>query len=379
MKAEYTIGGIVSALVVAGFAFLYLSPSAVTVARQNAPNMGTQEEQDTSIRDTALGTTQKIKAVPGIPYTEITNPSGFVNTNGITIKELVGKKVILVDFLTYSCINCQRTFPYINAWYEKYKDQGLEVIGIHTPEFAFEKDIGNVREAMKRFGITHPIVLDNNYATWNAYGNQYWPRKYIIDIHGNVVYDHIGEGGYEETEMKIRELLAERSEVLGMSELNTSGALAVSTLPEGVNTAKSPETYFGSSRNEHLANGTPNHSGEQTLSLPQTSARNLLYLGGTWNIVPEYAEPVSDASVLYRYNAKEVYIVAAADASSAVEILQDGKPIGTSGGEDVNDSGVVFVKESRLYKLIRNSEPGEHTLQLKVKSKGLRLYAFTFG
>lgn len=318
-------------------------------------------------------------------YVEIVNPSGFLNTGtnpdnsakSITFGELVGRKVILVDFLTYSCINCQRTFPYINAWYEKYKDQGLEIIGIHTPEFAFEKDINNVRKAMKRFDITHPIVLDNVYATWNAYGNQYWPRKYLIDIYGNIVYDHIGEGAYEETEMKIRELLAERAEVLGESKIGLDQKLTASGTSVEKNTARSPETYFGSLRNERLANGASG-SGTRTFSLPKTFVPNALYLGGTWNITPEYAESVSDASVLYTYDAKEVYIVADADTAIEIEVLQDGKPVGISGGADVTN-GTVMMKESRLYKLIRNTESGEHTLELRIKDKGLSLYAFTFG
>ncbi|MCR4333698.1 MAG: redoxin family protein [Patescibacteria group bacterium] len=362
MKAEYTISAIVSGVVVVGLLFLFLaSPAPV--------------QQGSALSPTGAQT----KAVStGVPYTEIVNPSGFVNTDGVTIKELVGKKVIVVDFLTYSCINCQRTFPYMKALYATYKDQGLEIIGIHTPEFAFEKDIDNVRKAMKTFGITYPIVLDNDYATWNAYGNQYWPRKYIIDIYGNVVYDHIGEGSYEETEMKIRELLAERAQVLGMNAPATDSALAVSEMPAEITAAESPETYFGSSRNRYLANGTPGRAGEQTFSLPQTSSPNVLYLGGTWSIAPEYAESVSSASAVYRYNAKNVYIVAEADTAISVEVLQDGMPVGDAGGEDVS-GGVVVMKESRLYKLIRNPQAGEHVLKLNVKGKGLRLYAFTFG
>src|SRR3990167_6237732 len=178
---------------------------------------------------------------PVFKYKEITSPSGFVNTGPFNLKDIVGKKVILLDFMTYSCINCQRTFPYLNAWYEKYKDQGLEIVGIHTPEFAFEKNIENVREAMRRFGILYPVVFDNDYATWRAYGNQYWPRKYLIDIHGDIVYDHIGEGAYEETEMKIRELLLERSRLLGERSAD-AGALAASQMPGTPNAARSPET-----------------------------------------------------------------------------------------------------------------------------------------
>ena len=274
----------------------------------------------------------------GKPYVEIVNPSGFVNTDGITIKELIGKKVILVDFLTYSCINCQRTFPYLNAWYAKYKDQGLEIIGIHTPEFAFEKDINNVREAMKGYGIMHPIVLDNNYATWGAYNNNYWPRKYLIDINGNIVYDHIGEGAYEETEMKIRELLEERAKLLGTTLENRDNLLVVDSKSNGANNPRSPETYFGSERNEYLKNGVSGKSGEQSFIVPTSYTKNALYLDGAWNIKNEFAETVSESKIIYRYNAKEVYIVAESDVSSVVKVFQDGKLVFDSAGVDVEQT-----------------------------------------
>ena len=145
----------------------------------------------------------------GSQYQEIVNPSGFVNTNGVPvqIRDYIGKKIILLEFMTYTCVNCQRTFPYIVKWYDTYKDAGLMVIGIHTPEFAFEKEIDNVEKAMAKSRITFPVVLDNDYSTWNAYDNNFWPRLYLIDLEGNIVYDHIGEGKYEETEAKIQELI----------------------------------------------------------------------------------------------------------------------------------------------------------------------------
>lgn len=151
------------------------------------------------------------------PAQKIVNSSGYVNTGGepITIKEFIGKEVILVDFMTYSCINCQRTFPYVTAWWEKYKDEGLQVIGIHTPEFDFEKKKTNVVRAMEKFGIEYPVVLDNAYGTWRSYENHYWPHKFLIDIHGCIVYDHIGEGAYRQTEQVIQRLLEERARVLG--------------------------------------------------------------------------------------------------------------------------------------------------------------------
>lgn len=301
-------------------------------------------------------------------YKEITNPSGFVNVDSpITIGQYIGKKVVLIDFLTYSCINCQRTFPYINAWYEKYKDQGLEVIGIHTPEFAFEKDIDNVREAMQKFGIEHPIVLDNDYGTWRAYSNSYWPRKYLIDIHGNIVYDHIGEGNYEETEREIQKALEERAEFLGEQavldeELASQNITSTQTRPA------SPETYFGSSRNEFLANGTPGSSGLATFKLPAEFEINKLYLGGEWQIEPEYAESQLDSVVNYQFAAKDVHLVAEADNSSPIEVWIDGEFVKT-----------VDIRESGLYTIFSDTNLEKRFLELRIKVPGVRLYAFTFG
>jgi len=313
-------------------------------------------------------------------YIEIAGPAGFVNTDGITIGELIGKEVVLIDFMTYSCINCQRTFPYMTAWYERYRNEGLEIIGIHTPEFAFEKDIDNVRKAMKEAGIEYPVVLDNDYATWRAWGNRYWPRKYLIDIHGNVVYDHAGEGAYVETEMMIRRALQDRALELGEPVPNNMRPLIGTMNPEERKFAQSPEIYFGSLRNELLVGGKRFLPGEQTFTLPASFVLNGLYLGGTWDITPEHAESVSDdASIVFRYRARDVYFVGSSVAGVTVEILQDGKPVGAAAGGDVAADGTAMIRDERLYKLIRNPGGEEHVIQMKVKGKGLRAFTFTFG
>lgn len=311
-------------------------------------------------------------------YVEITNPSGFVNTDSITIGELVGKKIILVDFMTYSCINCQRTFPYMTAWYERYRNEGLEIIGIHTPEFAFEKNIDNVQKAMEEAGIEYPVVLDNDYATWRAWGNQYWPRKYLIDIEGNVIYDHAGEGQYVETEMMIRRALQDRAIKLGEPVPNDTRPLIGTMNPEERKFAQSPEIYFGAWRNDRLAGGKRFVEGEQTFAVPDSPFLNALYLGGTWNITHEHAESVSDASIVFRYRARDVFIVASSDEGADIEILQDGKPLGDAAGEDVED-GALRIQDERLYKIIRNPGGEEHTLEIKVKGGKLKAFTFTFG
>lgn len=294
---------------------------------------------------------------------EITTPDGFINTDGkpITIGEFTGKKVVLLDIWTYSCINCQRTTPYLNAWYEKYKDKGLVIIGLHTPEFEFEKVYENVLAATKKLGIKYPVVLDNDYSTWNAYQNRFWPRKYLIDIDGYVVYDHIGEGAYEETEQKIQEALKERMAVLG------EGVMIDEALTKETSTGsdvRSPEVYFGSTR--------------------EPREKSFLFPSDGWSITQEFAQNVSsDASIMYRYTAKDVFFVAESDTEIVVEVLRDGKPLGPEAGSDIvkisNGKTVLKIKESGLYKIIQDDQSGTHTLELKIQKPGLKAFTFTFG
>ncbi len=301
---------------------------------------------------------------------EIVNPSGFINTDPLKLQDLVGKQVIMVDFWTYSCINCQRTLPYLNAWHEKYHDRGLTIIGIHTPEFEFEQLPENVQTAVDKYNIKYPVVLDNDYATWKAYGNRYWPRKYLVDIDGYIVYDHIGEGAYEETEQKIQELLEERAQHLGTSE----SIIRDFAQPSGATTRSadvgSPEVYFGSLRNELLSNGTPGTRGTQTFTAPEKTPLNQLFLVGQWDIQPEYAENTSSpASIIFRYQAKEVYMVASSEKPVTVSIKQDGKLLDQE----------ITVQQDGLYTLVQNPTAGEHTLELIVESPGLKAFTFTFG
>ncbi|HEY4510442.1 MAG TPA: redoxin family protein [Candidatus Paceibacterota bacterium] len=301
---------------------------------------------------------------------EIAKPFGFINTPPIKLSDLVGKKIILIDFWTYSCINCVRTIPYLNAWYEKYKDKGFVILGVHTPEFEFEKDYNNVSEAVKKFGIQYPVVLDNDYGTWNAYGNLYWPREYLIDIEGYIVHDHIGEGGYVATEGAIQEALEERMRVL-----NESGEVAKDTAkPIGAGSVefdkvKSPEIYFGSARNSLLGNGAPNASGEQTFEAPAEVKKNTLYLSGRWSFSGEYAESrTREAKIVFRYEAKNVYLVGSSENGVNLKVLRDGKEVKS-----------IEVKNEELYRLIDGTDYGEHTLEVIIQNPGLRVFTLTFG
>ena len=314
---------------------------------------------------------------------EITEPTGFVNTDGkpIKISDYIGKKVILIDFWTYSCINCQRTLPYLKAWDEKYSSQGLQIIGIHTPEFAFEKVLANVAKAVAGFGLKYPAVLDSNYGTWNAFGSQYWPNKYLIDIDGFVVYNHPGEGNYDETEAEIQKLLAERNTVFGQNMNISNGTVSpTNVISVDANKIGSPEMYFGSNRNEYLANGNRGVQGLQIFTAPSVTNLNLLYLGGRWNINSEFAEShTSGDTITYTFNAKNVYFVASSQNGTRVRIFVDGRLVGDMAGSDVSSDGILTVKDNRLYNIVSGSNYSVHTLKIETIDSGLDAYTFTFG
>jgi thiol-disulfide isomerase/thioredoxin len=312
---------------------------------------------------------------------ELIGAGGWINAEPFKLADHIGQKVILVDFWTYSCINCQRTLPYLNQWWKEYGDDGLLIVGVHTPEFAFEGDIGNVRRAVGKYGVEYPVVLDNDYATWRAYGNRYWPRKYLIDIDGYIVYDHIGEGGYEETELVIQRLLAERATRLAAARPEFPGTAQLAgaeEIEDGMR--RTPEIYFGSSRNSRLGNGQSEMAGTAAFEVPPSRGEDLYYLGGTWRIEPEYAETAEvGARIVLPYRAQKVFMVAeGVDGAAVVEVLLDGQPVGDLAGAHVVD-GRVSVTAADLYRLVEDREYGEHTLELVVKGGTVRAFTFTFG
>ena len=312
---------------------------------------------------------------------ELTDIEGFLNSEPFALSDYIGEKVILIDFWTYSCINCQRTLPYLKEWWGRYEDDGLLIVGVHTPEFEFEKDPGNVQAALEKYGVTYPVVLDNGYGTWRAYRNQYWPRKYLIDADGYIVYDHIGEGAYEETERAIRAALEELHGGEDMTmDITDEISLPLDAPVVDHRSVGSPEVYFGALRNrETLGNGRSGTAGEQTVSIPERIDPNRTYLEGTWLVTEEYAQNLTaGARVVFRYSAKSVNLVAGADDAMRITVLRDGKAIGTAGGADVSD-GTVMVEADTLYNIVDDSGYGEHTLELIIESPGVRLFTFTFG
>ena len=296
----------------------------------------------------------------------------WFNTPGdapLTMASLRGR-VVLVDFWTYSCINCIRTQPYLKAWDERYRDRGLTIVGVHSPEFPFERDAGNVEEAIERAGIEYPVAQDNDFQTWNSYANQYWPAEYFIDAEGRVRYAHFGEGEYEEKEQVIRDLLAEAGRNPGGGLSGADGE----SISEGVTT---PESYLGSARAERFTNGLI-LSGVRDFGRLEEPGQDELSYGGRWNVDPDFA--IAEGGRLkLRFGAKRVFLVLGSPGGPRrMRVLLDGSPIQPrDAGRDVSLSTVKITRE-RLYELVDLPRTGNHTLTL-IPERGVRAYAFTFG
>jgi cytochrome c biogenesis protein CcdA/thiol-disulfide isomerase/thioredoxin len=293
-------------------------------------------------------------------------------------------KVVLVDFWTYSCINCLRAIPYVRAWAEKYKDQGLVVIGVHSPEFAFEKNIDNVRRAVRDLKIEYPVAIDNAYAIWRAFGNQYWPAHYFIDAEGRIRHHHFGEGDYEESEQVIRALLAEtgKSEMAGgYVNVSATGVEA----PADLVAVQSPETYVGYDRTENFASpGGTVRDMRHEYSTPSSLQKNQWALGGDWTVESEKA--VLDGQtgrILFRFHARDLHLVLgpAPDGKPVrFKVSIDGAPPGADHGSDTDGDGNGVVNEQRLYQLVRQGKSAkDRTFEIEFLDPGAEAFAFTFG
>ena len=310
---------------------------------------------------------------------ELIPTGGWLNSEPMTIGGLRGK-VVLVDFWTYSCINCIRTLPYLTSWDEKYSDAGLVILGVHTPEFTFEKKIENVKRATEKHGVKYAVVQDNDFLTWRAYKNAYWPRKYLIDIDGFIRYDHIGEGAYDDTEEMIQLLLAERMERLGIEmDLDKAIERPEEAIDVEFRQIRTPEQYFGYGFRRTPFGNAEGYAPEKTVEYAEPFSRlaNVAYNVGTWTIKNDYMELESDTGkVLLKYSAKAVNIVASSD--STIEVYVDGKLVDENAGDDVVD-GVATIGEERLYTVVFNDVYAQHDLELRISGKGFRIYTFTFG
>ncbi len=306
----------------------------------------------------------------------------WLNSPPLTAQALKGK-VVLVDFWTYSCINCLRAIPYVKAWAEKYKDQGLVVIGVHSPEFAFEKNVDNVRKAVSDLGVTYPVAIDNNYDVWRAFDNEYWPAHYFIDAQGRIRHHHFGEGDYDKSERVIQQLLAEAgrtSVASGLVAVKATGAEAASD----ANDVQSPETYVGWRRAENFVDdkGAANDVAHDYAAA--TPALNQWGLTGNWTVGPEHAVLNGpDGGVYYRFHARDLHLVLGPGADGKpvrFQVTIDGKPPGDGHGVDTDAQGNGSVTEQRLYQLVREPGPvADHMFEIRFLDPGVQVYAFTFG
>ena len=345
--------------------------------------------------------------------------AGYINTNDskpLNLQDLKGN-VVLVDFWTYSCINCIRTIPYLNDWFEKYTGKGLTIVGVHTPEFEFEKNFNNVKSAVDKFHIKYPVLQDNDKGTWNAYENNYWPRKYIIDTEGNIRYDHIGEGAYSETEKVIQYLLAERAAKMGKTEITFSNTSVPAVSAGDGNSQASkrdfskiqtPEIYLGYQLARDRLGNTENFQPDRTVSytiphnLNNTNFKpNIVYLEGQWKNKPDNIELQSEMGrIVLNYSAKSVNIVAGGPVGATGRVSVDNftnildRPISFPSsssstslqkvkeglGTDISNVTSQFsIDSQRLYNLINSNEYGQHVVTVDVRGKGFQLYTFTFG
>jgi cytochrome c biogenesis protein CcdA/thiol-disulfide isomerase/thioredoxin len=293
-------------------------------------------------------------------------------------------KVVLVDFWTYSCINCIRALPYVKAWDEKYREQGLVVIGVHSPEFAFERDFRNVERQVRDLGLTYPVAVDNDYALWRAFANEYWPAHYFIDVRGNIRHTHFGEGEYDVSERVIQQLLAEAGGVLARAELVTPNAQGAALPSDGAGVL-TPETYIGHAR----AAGFTSPGGQMPgiahdYTAPERPRLNEWGLAGRWTVGDE--EAVLDAAkgrIVMRFQARDLHLVLGPGAGGTpvrFRVRLDGAEPGADHGADVDDDGVGTVSEHRLYQLVRQQGAIRvRTFEIEFVEPGVAAYAFTFG
>lgn len=309
---------------------------------------------------------------------DFTGGTQWLNSEPLSLTGNLKGKVVLVDFWTYSCINCIRTLPYLKQWYQAYKDQGFVIVGVHSPEFAFEKVTKNVQQAMKDFEIAYPVVQDNDFAIWTAYENRYWPAHYLIDAQGRIRYTTFGEGDYPETEAAIQALLMEAGQPPMAPVALTQTAPRVERL--------SPETYLGSARMELFDPAGSLGNGTQSFNLKANPTQDAFSLGGTWTVTDENVISGAEATLSYRFQAQHVYLVLGSGTegqSSQVKVWLDGQDLSAPGlqagaGGDVGN-GVVTVTEHRLYELINLPKNGSHVLKLEFLTPGTQAFAFTFG
>jgi thiol-disulfide isomerase/thioredoxin len=346
----------------AALALVVLSVAAIWIASQADPS-----------ETIAAVDVNKLPVGPPVPEL---HAKGWLNSGPLAAKDLAGK-VVVYDFWTYSCVNCVRTLPYVRAWYDRYRDDGLVVIGVHSPEFDFEKDHGNVERAVARLKVTWPVALDDDMAIWGDFNNRYWPAKWITDRQGRIRYFHPGEGNYTESEDVIRALLG-----VSGSSARADDPKEPKPAPDEVNQAITPETYLGTER------GSVAEAGQKAYTLSELRLHQPA-LAGTWLGEPQLIRSVSPEAALYlKYQAREVNLVMASGGPGGapvdVTVELDGKPVPEgyrTADTKVDGQGATYVhvEASDLYRLVLGPRIEEHTVRLIPRTAGLEAFAYTFG
>lgn len=317
------------------------------------------------------------------PLYSLSRATGWINSPPLTAKQLKGK-VVLVDFWAYSCINCIRSIPYLRAWADKYKDSGLVVIGVHTPEFDFEKQLPNVQKAVQKFGIAYPVALDSNNEIWNAFNNQFWPAHYFIDARGRVRYEHFGEGNYDQSERWIQKLLKEaNAKPMPASALNVQGQGIQA--PADVNDVRSPETYIGYARAQNFASqGGLKRNAERLYAEPTHLRLNEWGLVGDWADYKQFAVLNSaGGKIVFHFHARDLHLVLGPGTDGKpirFRVTVDGQAPGENHGVDTGAEGNGVVTAYRLYQLVRQKDTvADHIFTIEFEDPGVQAYSFTFG
>jgi len=315
-------------------------------------------------------------------FPSLAGAAAWLNSPPLTPAQLRGK-VVLVDFWTYSCINCLRSLPYVRAWAEKYGDHGLVVIGVHAPEFAFEKDLNNVRRAVHDLRITYPVAVDNDLAIWQAFDNEYWPAHYFIDAQGRIRAHHFGEGDYDVSERTIQKLLAEagyRNVPGGIVNPSATGVLAAADTSD----VQSPETYVGYERGQDFASGATVQNNAHVYATPDKLALNQWGLKGDWIIDSQMAVlDRAPGGIIFRFHARDLHLVLGPNMGRnpvRFRVTIDGAPPGDAHGADTNARGEGVVTEQRLYQLVRQTGAvTDRIFEIEFLDPGVQAYSFTFG
>jgi cytochrome c biogenesis protein CcdA/thiol-disulfide isomerase/thioredoxin len=374
---------LLGALVLAGVAAIALGLDTGFLTRISTAQTASLEQG--LLNRTGMGHAVRTTAVAGsdLPVEGTMPPlSGatlWLNSPPLTREQLRGK-VVLVDFWTYSCINCLRALPYVKAWAAKYGPHGLVVIGVHAPEFAFEKNEANVRRAVKDLGITYPVALDNDYAIWQAFQNQYWPAHYFIDAQGRIRHHHFGEGDYAGSEKVIQQLLKEAGQAGVPGGIAAPQGTGAEAAPD-MDAMQSPETYVGYARAQNFASGPARQDTAATYETPYPLAVNQWGLSGDWTVGREKAVLARPGgAITFRFHARDLHLVMGADHPVRFRVSVDGHKPGADHGVDTDADGNGVVQGQRLYQLVRQrGDIQDRTFRIEFLDPGVEAFAFTFG